>query len=273
MNIKSLLYKLFLRVRWKITVIYQRNSIVIKKDILRTIPEVPYLVLMPHADDELIGCLQLLKTVKGGVVVNMDMAGGDDEQLHKLRYQEFVNHMNSLNNNYLNIDSDKEASLIKILLEYKPLYIFVPSCVDWHKEHHEVIRLLVSALNKTISKEWEPIIAMYQVSIPIYCECINLAIPMNRNQLKSKWEDFERHYISQKHLLSYRFAANERINGKLLNMYAAECFCTLPADKWISAVNESGNFETYKYLISSINNISVVHEQVKQLYKSFVQRM
>ena len=224
---------------------------------------------MPHADDELIGCFQLLKTIKGGVVVNMDMPGGDDDLLHQIRYKEFVNHMNSLNIKYLNIDIDKESALKKILLEYKPLYIFVPSCVDWHNEHHEVIRILRSAICKSIDETWMPNIAMYQVSIPIYFERVNLAVPMNRKQLNAKWNSFEEYYVSQKHLPLLRFAANERINGKLVNEYAAECFWVLTADKWMHLIEKFSDQNRYKSLSHCINNLNEIHKQVAKIYKSF----
>lgn len=272
MRIKVLIYTLFIRIKWKFDVFHLRKLIDANNEIQRSIQDENYLVLMPHADDELIGCSQLLKRTKGGVVVNMDMPGGDDDRLHHLRYNEFVNYMNSIDKEYLNIDTEKESALTRILLDRRPSYIFAPSFVDWHSEHHEVIRLLVSAISKTINEHWNPRIAMYQVSIPIHYKSVNLAYPMLRKQQKEKWDNFKQYYVTQTHLPSCRFSANEKINGKLVNSYAAECFWVLKADEWIHFIKDHCNPGKYKNLSSCINNLPEIHKQVGKLYESFIRR-
>ena len=56
---------------------------------IQKVPNGKKIILMPHSDDEWIGCSRiLLHQPEQTLVVNMNMEGGDDEKIHMLRRRE-----------------------------------------------------------------------------------------------------------------------------------------------------------------------------------------
>ena len=222
-----------------------------------------YLVLLPHADDELIGCDQLLKSDAYCLVVNMDMRGNDSDKLHQIRYGELQSYVNSINRELITVSQDKVEGLSRIISEYKPDVICIPSCFDWHPEHFLVMQYLrESLLKNTVT----PLIAMYQVSVPLLSDYINMALPMNKSEYDEKWNGFSCYYKSQKHLPVFRFGANERVNGKLLKTFAAESYIVLDNKRWCSIINKALNIEMGAVLRPHVNNLINIRKHLFPLY-------
>lgn len=222
-----------------------------------------YLVLLPHADDELIGCDQLLKSNATCLVVNMDMDGDDSDKLHQIRYQELQSYINSIKRELITISDDKIEGLTKIISEYNPSVICVPSCFDWHPEHFQVMQYLQESLYKNAA---QPLIAMYQVSVPLLSDYINMALPMNKAEYDEKWNGFNYYYKSQKHLPAFRFGANERVNGKLLKTFAAESYIVFDNKRWCSIINKALNIEMGAVLRPHVNNLINIRKHLFPLY-------
>lgn len=189
------------------------------------------LILMPHSDDEWIGCSSVLTNHKNILVLNMDMNGGDTEQMHELRSKEALKAAKKYGYHLHNVGTDKIEELGKVLKEYVPEYVLLPCYLDWHEEHIEVMNLFLESVKQS-ELNVEPKIAMYQVSLPLPYHMINCCYPMSRKQWKRKWREFCRIYKSQTFLPVRRFAYNEYINGAVCNAYACEAFILKPFEMW-----------------------------------------
>lgn len=194
---------------------------------LERIPQGQLMVLAPHADDEWVGCAQLLNRYAAhSVVVNMNQQGGDDPQMHETRRKE-MEHA-AMQGSYRLVSGD----LAQLLAIEKPKCVWLPFWVDWHEEHIAVMRIFSDAAERA---EYSGLVGMYQVSVPIPAGMITAAEPMNRSQLRNKWKKLRQFYPTQSHLPVARFAANERINGVLAGSYAAECYAILSFASWREA--------------------------------------
>lgn len=189
------------------------------------------LVLMPHSDDEWIGCSSLLINNSNVVVLNMDMCGGDTKEVHKLRFEEAVKASKKYGYSLENIMGDKTEALLKILKEYVPKYVLLPFYLDWHEEHVEVMNIFLNSAQRMPLEEI-PEVVMYQVSLPLPYKMIDLCYPMTKKEWKRKWRELCKIYRSQVFLPVKRFAYNEYINGAVCGAYACEVFSVKSFEVW-----------------------------------------
>lgn len=219
---------------WNLDCKQLRKSIVVQ-----TIPSLPYgkktVILIPHADDEWVGCSSLVKNGSDILLYDMDMNGGDDKVLHEARYNELLKISTLYNKPLLKVGLSRSLSLIEIIKKEKPQMICVPFFFDWHPEHIEVMGILRQAL---LNLEYDVDIAMYQVSMPIPRNCITHLNPMSKIEWKRKWKTFEGIYKSQTGIPYKRFAINERVNGAVCEAYAGEAFVYCGASAWLANYDE-----------------------------------
>lgn len=219
---------------WNLDCKQLRKSIVVQ-----TIPSLPYgkktVILIPHADDEWVGCSSLVKNGSDILLYDMDMNGGDDKFLHEARYNELLKISTLYNKPLLKVGLSRSLSLIEIIKKEKPQMICVPFFFDWHPEHIEVMGILRQAL---LNLEYDVDIAMYQVSMPIPRNCITHIKPMSKIEWKRKWKMFEGIYKSQTGIPYKRFAINERVNGAVCESYAGEAFVYCGASAWLANYDE-----------------------------------
>ena len=219
---------------WNLDCKQLRKSIVVQ-----TIPSLPYgkktVILIPHADDEWVGCSSLVKNGSDILLYDMDMNGGDDKFLHEARYNELLKISTLYNKPLLKVGLSRSLSLIEIIKKEKPQMICVPFFFDWHPEHIEVMGILRQAL---LNLEYDVDIAMYQVSMPIPRNCITHINPMSKIEWKRKWKMFEGIYKSQTGIPYKRFAINERVNGAVCESYAGEAFVYCGASAWLANYDE-----------------------------------
>ncbi len=219
---------------WNLDCKQLRKSIVVQ-----TIPSLPYgkktVILIPHADDEWVGCSSLVKNGSDILLYDMDMNGGDDKFLHEARYNELLKISTLYNKPLLKVGLSRSLSLIEIIKKEKPQMICVPFFFDWHPEHIEVMGILRQAL---LNLEYDVDIAMYQVSMPIPRNCITHINPMSKIEWKRKWKMFEGIYKSQTEIPYKRFAINERVNGAVCESYAGEAFVYCGASAWLANYDE-----------------------------------
>lgn len=210
-----------------------------KSIVVQTIPSLPYgkktVILIPHADDEWVGCSSLVKNGSDILLYDMDMNGGDDKVLHEARYNELLKISTLYNKPLLKVGLSRSLSLIEIIKKEKPQMICVPFFFDWHPEHIEVMGILRQAL---LNLEYDVDIAMYQVSMPIPRNCITHINPMSKIEWKRKWKTFEGIYKSQTGIPYKRFAINERVNGAVCESYAGEAFVYCDASAWLANYDE-----------------------------------
>ena len=222
------------------------------------------MILIPHSDDEWIGCSQILKH-RNTLLCNMNMNGNDSESLHKERYKELKNTAIKYDKKLITIKNDKVKKLKEIIEKFKPQMIFVPSFIDWHEEHQEVINILYKAI---VDCRIECEIVLYQVSVPICEKFVNYAIPMSKNQIKHKWNYFINNYQTQKFFPYKRYMINERINGKMVNAFSSEIYLSLSKNEWIN-IKERINYDEIVKLRNNIQSISKTRKESEKLYEKY----
>ena len=236
-----------------------------KSTAVLTIPSLPYnkktIVLIPHADDEWVGCSSLVKNGSDIILYDMDMNGGDDRVLHEARFNELLKISTLYNKPLLKVGLSKDLSLIETIKIEKPQMICVPFFFDWHPEHIEVMGILRRAL---FNLEYDVDIAMYQVSMPIPRNCITHINPMSKIDWKRKWKTFEEIYKSQTGIPYKRFAINERVNGAVCESYAGESFVCCGASVWLANYEEWHlTSDEIKEALMNLQSIEKINQTVK----------
>lgn len=213
-----------------------------------------FLVLVPHADDEWVGCSRLLEGKNNKITLcYMNMPGGDTKEIHAQRYLELSQMAKIKNVDLLHLDGnyDRKIEKLKNIIEKnKTDYICVPSCYDWHEEHLAVIKMLKKALlNSTLPSDLK--ILTYQVSVPMPESMITDYLSMSKTEQKEKWSLFRKIYKTQDFFPVERFMHNEFVSGGMAKSYSAEVYCCMNYKKWITfierrAVNETQRRELEK---------------------------
>ena len=224
------------------------------------------LIIVPHADDELIGTYEIIKKYKYNVELFYCAYTGSNSSKENCntRLYEFKQFCEQFNIRYTVASTDIQTSLNEKIIQYSPNYIFIPSFIDWHEEHIKVNELMLNSVEALYN------IVLYQISVPIYSEIINYYIPMHKKEHKSKWKDFYNIYVSQRSIPFTRFMYNEMINRIDGETYASEVFTLLKYSDWkklflnFQQQKENIDLNTLK---SSINDLIEVRNQAKQIYK------
>lgn len=262
MKIKTSILMFRQDIRWLIDCFICRGKI--NKRRLSNVPAGKLFVLMPHSDDEWIGCSQLLMNHSANVIViNMDMPGGDNNTLHVARREEAEGLANKYGYKFVSIEGPyKKNTLSRLLNEYAPSCVFLPSFCDWHDEHFDVMNLFSDAADES---DYSGEVGLYQVSIPIPSKLINSGIKMTGAQLKDKWSQFRHQYLTQNNIPWFRFAVNEIINGGICGHFALEAYSLQNYSKWKSDYGKlrlkNTEKETLRRDVNKIRNIRSICEK------------
>lgn len=223
---KKMLSSLKWKLRWKIEEIQlKKEKINIQANVL---PKGKKIILVPHSDDEWIGCSKIICTEKNTIILNMDMSGNDKEEIHKIRFKELEKTVIKYNLKLETVICNKSEYIHNLIIKEKPKYICLPHYIDWHDEHIKVMNYLEKAIENIDNID----IIMYQVSLPIAKEDITHYLPLTKTEWKRKWHHFQNNYKTQIDFPKDRFAINEKINGKYIGVYAAEVFSIKNCNEW-----------------------------------------
>ena len=227
--------------------------------------EASFLILMPHSDDEWIGCSQIIKKGRKVTICNMNMLGGDTEEIHSLRYQEAQQVANDFSREFITLPSQNRVKeLATVISQYSPDYILLPYFFDWHPEHNEVMKICYRALSDC---DYRGKFLLYQVSVPVPVLDCNCCVAMNRNESIEKWDSFFKYYKTQSFMPAIRFQAYERINGAMTESYAAETFCLIGVKEWKEGIEKKLLDDNEKYnLKTNLNNVVFMTNEIKRLY-------
>lgn len=246
---------------WTLEALKERKKIKYKTCNLNSDIAGRIMILIPHADDEWIGCSRIIMCKEDVLLCNMDMQGGDTDSLHKRRYKE----LRYLADKYQKslVTAKGVEDLEKEIIKFEPEVIMVPYYIDWHVEHIEVMRRLKEII--TNNDNWKNLkVAMYQVSLPIMADKITNYFVLTRTEWKEKWKEFRKIYSSQKHIPHVRFALNEYINGGIAGVHAVEVYVVMPATKWAEILNEKIlTQEEQDEYISILGSITKVRRTLK----------
>lgn len=167
------------------------------------------LVLAPHADDELIGCYQLIKNHYDTVtVLYCSFLGSNYSDSNKrTREKEFVSFVQTVNCDYIISSPDRVKEDIRTFINQSmPEFIFLPSVVDWQHEH----RKLNNLCNEVVEENMDLKIGWYHVSLPIPIDYINSYSLMSNKDFEEKWAVMNSCYTSQLHMDIERFRFVEK---------------------------------------------------------------
>lgn len=231
--------KIYIRIRHILrTLIYFIKAFYIRRCTkTQTVKRLSYkkcLILVPHPDDEWIGCSGLLSEKGYDVTLcYMDMAGGDTEYIHSKRYSELMKISKSNDVRLFVADGNRDNKIFKlkkIIQDGEYYYFCVPSYYDWHEEHFDVMDMLRTALSDFDYRDMK--ILMYQVSVPMCKDMVTNCIGITKYNQEKKWNTFREVYKTQEYIPVERFKCNEHINGAFSNNYAAEVYSCMNYKKW-----------------------------------------
>lgn len=228
----------------------QRNSVKFQAD-------GSILVIAPHADDELIGCYQLIKNYSSNVTVFYCSFLGSNysDNNRVIRENEIKNYINSQGIG-LYISSPKQIAkdLLCVINTIKPNYVFIPSIIDWHPEHRKVNIIIAD-----IVKNFPFYIGWYHVSLPIPGDFVSAYSSMTETEQKNKWSSMQSFYTSQLHMDIERFVLVEKLSGE--TDYAREVYMILSDDRFLSIVQNAIDIEEH------LDNLKTILGDLNKMYK------
>jgi LmbE family N-acetylglucosaminyl deacetylase len=171
-----------------------------------------YLILVPHQDDEMIGCFSIMSLLRDDCIVTTVFKGGGEpkpnpytpDELHRVRCRETVNACSKLgvrDFDFLKVPRDIEKedlkNHIKNYLDYRsPRVIFTIYPYDNHPDH----MLLGSAMRELGVKAFGFIVQTTFLRDMIKKRCPTMQIKLTEKEYQKK-VDLVDYYVTQKHFL------------------------------------------------------------------------
>ena len=219
--------KLFYHVKWWI----QSRKLIRNKYKYKKTSKIelcqPSLLIVPHADDELIGCYSL---ISGHHIKDVVYCRFSEKEMGETRLQELKEFLAITESNLYVSNGILQDDIWCLLKKNKYNSIFLPSPLDWHYEHRCLSHLLLNIISYI--PNYNPDVYLYSITVP-HCDFGNLryGILSDQNQ-KKKWGEFVRCYKSQLHLPIRRFQYKEKIQGSFCSQkVAVELFMKLTIDE------------------------------------------
>ncbi len=195
------------------------------------------LILVPHADDELISCHSLIKSnLKSAKLFFCSLTGTNSSLINKIiRNEEFDRYCKAIGIDYFIPESNDLLfeKFAQSIAEYNPTIICLPSFIDWHKEHILMSELLYRFLSNGGNNNIRGTL-VYSVSFPMHYKFVNTVCPMSNKEQSKKWKLFKSIYKSQSMIPVYRFKLWEQLYAFYLGGgYATEYFHYFNVTEWI----------------------------------------
>lgn len=168
------------------------------------------LIIVPHADDEWVGCSQIIRHVKNVSVLYLNFPQVVKDKNATIREKELRQCGEEQNFNLHFCEPGDVSKTLRVIRDNKIEQLFFPSFWDWHPDHIQAVQHVVCALS---SDDIKLNLYMYQISCPI------LSIKnIYYLKVKNKWKMFNKYYKSQRHLPVYRFQLHEILNSVFYNV-------------------------------------------------------
>lgn len=224
------------------------------------------LIVVPHSDDEWIGCSQIIHRCKNVSIFYMLFYGDDirpeniktrNEELMKAAYFNHIKVFTPSPPNRL------KESLIELMTYKQYDSIIIPSPFDWHPQHRKTFQIVLNTLlSLSQSKLFNPCVYYYHVTVP-HIRTVNMyAIHMTKEQLYKKWNTFKQYYPSQSFMPLERFQFQERLDARGQKCYA----CELYIRRDLKQMMLDNKFIKSAY-VENLNNMK------KQIYNIFTIRL
>lgn len=273
-NMYSKVMKYAHEYKWKSQI--KNNCIVLDKtcaimDEINLEKDEKILIVVPHPDDEIIGCYNIMCKYGQNVIAFYSGMTGDDKTPinKKIRSREFVKLCQEFNAEYILARENWCDELMQIMLRKDIKYVFIPSVIDWHREHREIYINTVKLIKKL---ENPPMVFCYQVTVPIPEKYINCHFLMKKEECERKWKIFEKIYVSQQFMPVKRFKVAENAYIKENVKLFAEVYMKLDEKKMecSSAINIRD--ERYDNMRYDINNLKKIRDIAEIEYEAAYQK-
>lgn len=252
-------------IRWFI----QSRSIEIKLDNAKSLQndivlseKEKIIIVVPHPDDELIGCFGVMRSFsKNTIVFYSGMTGKDKSEKNKMiRTNEIMALCKKMNVNYKKAEESFYSDLENILRDDNVKYVFAPSCADWHDEHRLVFKAVLDVKEK-FDMKWE--LLCYNISVPIAQSHITNFYIMNRKQQKEKWELFKHIYVSQRFMPVSRYRAEENSFSLKGKRVSADVYMKITENVKICEVDNISDVGRYINDLKHVEKLSeLLHSEI-----------
>ena len=256
------LYKAYIdfcnRIKWRIKIRNIQSLIGCSHDTGVFHTEGDILVIAPHADDELIGCHQMMVNHSSQVTVfYCGFLGSNlNENNRKKRKKEFVEYVQTIGVNFfLSTPDHLIEDLEDTIITLSPSFVFLPSFVDWHPEHRKINDICIPLFERYIPNSK---VCWYHVSMPIPRDYITIVSNLTRKQHECKWELMKNIYKSQLHMNIKRFRFVESLHADGSNY--AETYILLSLSNWQEAIN------TLSGMIKELDSLKIILGEIDIMY-------
>jgi hypothetical protein len=224
------------------------------------------LVLIPHADDELVGCYQIARQSQAQVsgyyfgFISNDVSRRESADARRKELEKSADRLGIR----LTICAENPVEEIRDLLMNETWdLICVPNFIDWHPEHIKVNDILLKAMEGLGERRDEIKVLTYQVSVPLLESGVTHYSVMTKKEQEQKWRLFREIYRTQDYIPVLRFILNERISGKLTGAFAAEVYTVYPFKDYKRMLERWEKIDKSE-LKSGIDNIFCIRRMVKK---------
>lgn len=228
------------------------------------------LILVPHADDELIGNSTILNYFKSKLeVYYFQFLGNNYTDANKsVRLQELNEIQKKYGFNLVNSNSYTDYSDLEALITTgNHTDIFLPFPLDWHTEHIKISTILQPII-KNLGLENKINLYFYHISVPLPKDVQFYFMGISKEELHEKQSIFSKHYTSQYNTPIRRLNYQNQINAFASSYYAKENFAHLDYEQWISFLDYIDKNFTHKIkpLIFSIDNIKETRKLANNIF-------
>lgn len=214
------------------------------------------LICAPHADDETIGCFEIMKDEKLDVSIYYAGLVGDQnsENIYSIRLKE-IEKMSKLFKRKLYYDAKGDLTCLKSIISNYDI-IFIPPYIDWHSEHRMINKIVLSLIDNQ-----RQIVYLYNVSVPLPPRYINCY----RQITKEKWKHFRDVYVSQMFMPIKRFQLLSKSFFRKTKK-PIEAYHRLNDDECalLKTINYDAN--VLNQLKCDIDNLVVIRKKASDLY-------
>lgn len=218
-------------------------------------------ILVPHADDEWIGPYSVLKQRPPLLhCIYFNLFGNDySENNIRIRNGEILASSKYWGYNLIDNYNYDVESLYNEIVTAK--YCFIPSPIDWHREHRQVFQTFVQAYNKLSNEQKDSLeVYYYSVSVPhSYSENLYY-IPLTKQEVEAKWNQFQKVYQSQAFMPASRYKLQLRIAPSNVG-YAAQTFIRVSKER----LNRDNNVLAGSEMLCMLSNLK---QYINNIYTS-----
>lgn len=278
---KQLIKKIKLRLRrYKFLLLWKSEFISFPKNEIKAGEELELgnikkpLVLVPHADDELIGNSTILKYFgkKLDLYYFQFLGNNYNDNNKNVRLNELNQIQKKYDFNQVNSNSYTDYSDLEALITTgNHTDIFLPFPLDWHTEHIKISTILQPIIKK-LDLEKKINLYFYHISVPLPAGVPFYFVGLSREELQEKQNTFSSLYISQYNTPIRRLNYQNQINALGSRYYAKENFAHLDYEQWLSFLEYiDKNFAIkIKPLIFTIDNMKQTRQLANKIYHDWI---